>query len=225
MRSIASRLWPERARIALAPGGVAGLGASLSALRGARSAVEITLSNRFARYLWLPWSRALRSEADWQSFAEHRFAELFGARPAGYAILLSSSAARAARLACALEPELIEALRKQVAEAGHRLISLRPRFAASFDRARRRVGKSEAWFVDQEPGQLTMALARHGEWHAIRQRHADAAWRERLSQMLDRESELAGADAVEKAFVATSESADGFPERLGRYTVLAMGHA
>jgi hypothetical protein len=225
MRSIASRLWPERARIALSPDGVAGLGDSLSTLRRPRGAVEITLSNRFARFLCLPWSTALRTEADWQSFAEHRFAELFGARPAGYAILLSASAIRSARLACALEPELIETIRQAVASAGHRLASLRPRFAASFDRARRQIGRSEAWFVDQEPGQLTVGLAREGQWRAVRQRHADAGWRERLAELLDREGELAGADSVEKAFVATTEEADGFPEHIGRYAVFAMGHA
>jgi len=225
MRSIASRLWPERARIALSPGGVAGLGGVLSALRRPGAGVHITLSNRFARYLCLPWSPALRSEADWQSFAEHRFAELFGARPAGYAILLSSSAARSARLACALEPELIETIRTAVAADGHRLASLRPRFAASFDRARRRIGRSEVWFVDQEPGQLTLGLARGGAWHAIRQRHADSGWRDHLGELLDREGELAGADSVERAFVASTEGADAFPERIGRYALSAMGPA
>jgi hypothetical protein len=201
------------------------LRARLSALGTKGASVEITLSNRFARYLCLPWSPALRGEADWQSFAEHRFAELFGPRPSGYAVLLSSGLARSPRLACALERELIETIRDSVATAGHRLASLRPRFAASFDRAHRRIGGVEAWFVDQEPDQLTMGLACKGEWRAIRQRHVDSSWRERLPQILDREGELAGAGAIERAFVATLDEADELPPRVGSYALCAMGSA
>jgi hypothetical protein len=223
MKSIASRLWPRRARIALCAGGVAGLGERLAELGAPGAAIEITLSNRLARYLCLPWSPALRSETDWQSFAEHRFTELFGPRPAGYAILLSSCVRRSARLACAVDRELIDSIRACVAAAGQRLTSLRPRFAASFDRARRRIGAGATWFVDQEPDQLTIALALEGGWRAIRQRHADSTWPERLAEMLDREGELAGAEPVERAFVVTSEAIEGLPARAGRYALSAMG--
>jgi len=218
-------LWPERVRIALSAGGAPGVNAALATLRAKSAAVEITLSNRLVRYLCLPWSPALRTEADWRSFAEHRFAELFGPRPKGYAVLLSSPAARAPRLACALEREALETMRSSVAAAGHRLAGLRPRFAVSFDRAHRRIGKGDAWFVDQEPGYLTLGLASGGEWRAIRQRHADAAWDERLAQVLDREGELAGAGAIDRAFVVASERAEELPPRAGRYTLFAMGAA
>lgn len=200
---------------------VGALNPLLSALSVERASVEITLSNRFARYLHLPSSPALRAEADWQGFAQHRFAELYGLRPDGWRILLSSGA-RSSRLACAVERALIDGIVQSLSAAGHRLRSLRPHFAQFFDRVRRRVGEGDAWLVDRESEQLTIALAIGGEWRAIRQRR-EPNWRERLAAILDREGELAGACEIESVFVARTSGAEDMPPRLGRYAISGIG--
>ena len=163
--------------------------------------MEIVLSNRLVRYFCLPWSAALRTEADWQSFAAHRFTELFGTRAEGHAMLLAPGV-RSARLACAVEQALIGSIRDALSTAGHRLASLQPRFAVSFELARHRVAKGDAWFVDPEPEQLTLALALAGEWRAIRQRRAQPEWREHLPEILRREGALAGASGVDPVFLS-----------------------
>jgi hypothetical protein len=154
------------------------------------------LSNRLVRYFCLPWSTALRTEAQWHSFAAHRFAELFGARAEDYTIRLSSSARRA-RLACAVDKVLVDSIRATLSGAGHRIAYLKPRFAVGFEVARHRHAKRDAWFVDPEPEQLTLALALAGEWRAIRQRRAQPGWREHLAEILGREGALTGVSGVE----------------------------
>jgi hypothetical protein len=197
-----SRWWPRPVRVTLRPESAGGAQLSwqdavksLPGLVGARRAeVSITLSNRFARYFALPWSAALAAEADWRGFAERRFETLFGARADAHAILLSASS-RSARLACAVERALLEAIRGALEAAGHRLASLRPQFAASFDPARREIGAQDAWCVSQEPGQLTIGLALAGDWRAVRQRRVAADWEAELPGILERESQLAGLEA------------------------------
>jgi hypothetical protein len=121
-----------------------------------------------------------------------------------------------------VEQAFIDRIMETLQGAGHRLASLRPHFARCFDRIRRSAGKGDAWFVDAEPEQLTIALTVAGEWRAIRQRR-EGAWRERLPQILDREGELAGVREIENAFVAGSDAAGEMPPRIGRYAVLAVG--
>jgi hypothetical protein len=231
MKSIASRLWPEPVRVDLffdhiaaerrargrpltirntqvkhfTPGhwrsAVLELNALLSAVGSSRASVEIVISNRLVRYFCLPWSVALRTEADWQSFAAHRFIELFGARAEDHTIRIAP-AARSARIACAVEKALIDSIRNSLAGAGHRLAFLKPRFAVAFELARQRLAKGDVWLVDYEPDQLTLGLALAGEWRAIRQRRAQPDWREHLAEILAREASLVGVSHVEPVFLA-----------------------
>jgi hypothetical protein len=209
-------LWPDSIRIALGPERASGrriafglrrrtgarmeaegapaesLARLFPALGAGRASVSVTLSNRLARYLVLPPSPALGSETDWLLFAERRLAALTGADAAAHRILLSSSRAGGARLACAVERRLLDAIEAAVGAAGHRLASLQPHFAAAFNLARRGIGKQDTWFVDREPQQLTIGLAIGGEWRAVRQRRVEADWREQLPAILQREGQLAG---------------------------------
>jgi len=222
-----SPLWPERVRVALCPERVLGArlafgrvttkaempveGAAadslvplLAALAATRACVAITLSNRFARYFVLPWSAALESEADWQAFAERRFANLYGADAALYLVQVASSEPGTPRVACALERVLLDAIRHRLNAAGHRLVSLRPHFAVAF----KRIADGDAWYVNQEPQQLTVGLALGGRWRSLRQRRVGPDWKERLPLILRRESQLAGLSSLtEKVNVAASDDA------------------
>jgi hypothetical protein len=195
--------------------------ALIAALGVARASVSVVLSNRFARYLLLPASPALRKQADWQAFAQQRLADLHGPEAAACTVLLSTGG-RAARVACAVDAALIEAVRASLGAAGHRLVCLRPRFAAWFDGNRRGAGHTGAWFVDHDAGQLTLGLAVAGEWRSLRQRRAGRNWPAQLDGMLDRETELCGAARVDRAYVAAPHP---LPERLGRYAVIGMASA
>jgi hypothetical protein len=184
----------------------------LAALGAHQADIAVTLSNRFARYFALPSSSALNAEPDWRAFAERRFEALFGTHADSCSILLSARS-RSSRLACAVEGALIAAIRNVLETAGHRLASLRPQFAASFDLARRRIGAQDAWFVSQEPGHLTIGLAVAGDWRSVRQRRVGPDWAEQLPGILDREGQLAGLESqVPAAYVTRFD--DHAPARL-----------
>jgi hypothetical protein len=225
MRSIASLLRTERAQVLVCPGELAGGGRRLvlersaggplwapaldalpgflSALGARRADVSVTLSNRLVRYVALPASSALVREPDWRSFAERRLAALYGVEPGTQAILLSHRSA-AARIACAVEGSLVEAIRASLQRAAHQLVSLQPHFAAAFDASRRQIGGSGAWFVNHEPEQLTIGLVLANEWRALRQRSVPADWAGGLRALLDREGQIAGiAGRIEKVVTAS----------------------
>jgi hypothetical protein len=193
----------------------------IASLGVARASASVVLSNRFVRYLLLPWSPALRTHTDWQAFGRQRLSDVYGSEAAACSILVSG-AGRAARVACAVDIALVEALRGSLAAAGHLLVSLRPRFSAWFDAGRRRA-PGDAWFVDHDGGQLTLGLSLAGEWRCFRQRRAGPDWQAELGSLLDREAALCGARDVERAVIGAP--ADDLPQRLGRYAVSGMAAA
>ena len=136
---------------------------------------SVVLADQFVRYALLPWNAALKSDAEWVALAQHRFGALHGAR-----------------LACAVERELVSALAEQFVAAGVRLASAQPFLVAAFNRIRRTVGNGSCWIVVEERGRLTLALIQRGEWTAIRARRSDDRWRNLLPEILERETAFLG---------------------------------
>jgi hypothetical protein len=152
----------------------------------------VVLADQFVRYALLPWNAALKSEAEWAALAQHRFAALHGAPAAEWQIKVTETAPRGARLACAVERELISALAERCVAAGVHLQSAQPFLVAAFNRIRRQVGNGSCWIVVEERGRLTLALIQRGEWLAIRARRSDDRWRGLLPEILERETAFLG---------------------------------
>lgn len=152
----------------------------------------VVLADQFVRYALLPWNAALKSEAEWVALAQHRFSALHGAPAAEWQIKVTETAPRGARLACAVERELVSGLAEQFVAAGVRLVSVQPFLVAAFNRIRRTVGNGSCWIVVEERGRLTLALIQHGQWLAIRARRSDARWRNLLPEILEREAAFLG---------------------------------
>lgn len=152
----------------------------------------VVLADQFVRYALLPWNAALKSEAEWVALAQHRFGALHGAPAAEWQIKVTETAPRGARLACAVERELIAALAEQFVAAGVHLASAQPFLVAAFNRIRKQVGNGSCWIVVEERGRLTLALIQRGEWLAIRARRSDDRWRGLLPEILERETAFLG---------------------------------
>jgi hypothetical protein len=97
-----------------------------------------------------------------------------------------------ARLACAVERELVEGVAAAFVAAGVKLVSAQPFLVAAFNRIRRTVGNGSCWIVVEERGRLTLALIQRGEWLAIRARRSDDRWRNLLPEILERETAFLG---------------------------------
>jgi hypothetical protein len=157
--------------------------------------VSVVLADQFVRYALLPWSAALKSEAQWLALARHRLTAIHGPAAAGWDVKLADTGPAAPRLACAVERELIEALAAKFAAANVQLAGVQPFLVAGFNRIRSTIGNGSCWLVVEEPGRLTLALIQHGVWIAIRSRRSDPTWRASLPEIIERES----------AFLALSE--------------------
>jgi hypothetical protein len=154
--------------------------------------VAVVLADQFVRYALLPWNATLKSEAEWVALAQHRFGALHGAPAAEWQVKVTETAPRGARLACAVERELVAGLAEQFVAAGVRLESAQPFLVAAFNRIRKTVGNGSCWIVVEERGRLTLALIQRGEWLAIRARRSDERWRNLLPEILERETAFLG---------------------------------
>ena len=152
----------------------------------------VVLADQFVRYALLPWNATLKSEAEWAALAQYRFGALHGAPAAEWQVKVTETAPHGARLACAVERELVSALAEQFVAAGVRLASAQPFLVAAFNRIRRTVGNGSCWIVVEERGRLTLALIQRGEWLAIRARRSDDRWRGLLPEILERETAFLG---------------------------------
>ena len=137
---------------------------------------------------------AVKSHEQWLALARHRFGALHGAAAADWDVKVTQTAPLGARLACAVDRELVEGLISAFVDAGVNLISVQPFLVAAFNRIRKTVGNGSCWIVVEEPGRLTLALLQRGAWVAIRSRRSDERWRVVLPEILERESAFLGLD-------------------------------
>src|SRR5262249_4719185 len=112
------------------------------------------------------------------------------------------------RVASAVDSNLIYALGTR-----RSVVSIQPYLMAAFNGRRRRLARTQAWFVVQEPGRIALALLDHGSWRSIRVRQAGTSWLQDLPALLD--GECAARDfTCHEVFV---HAEDDVPEALGAY--------
>jgi hypothetical protein len=155
---------------------------------------SVVLADQFVRYALLPWNEAVKKSEQWLALARHRFGALHGAIAAEWDVKVTETAPLGARLACAVDRELIEGLASSFVAAGVNLVSVEPFLVAAFNRIRQKVGNGSCWIVVEEPGRLTLALIQRGAWVAIRSRRSDGHWMSLLPEILERESAFLGLD-------------------------------
>jgi hypothetical protein len=155
---------------------------------------SVVLADEFVRYALLPWNASVKTAAQWLALARHRFNALHGAVAAEWDVKVTETAPTGARLACAVDRGLIEALCSVFVSAGVNLVSVQPFLVAAYNRIRSQVGNGSCWIVVEEPGRLTLALIQRGAWVAIRSRRSDDRWRLALPEILEREGAFLGLD-------------------------------
>ena len=134
----------------------------------------------------------MKSPEQWLALARHRFGALHGAAAAEWDVKVTETAPLGARLACAVDRELVEGLASAFVGAGVHLVSVQPFLVAAFNRIRQTVGNGSCWIVVEEPGRLTLALIQRGAWVAIRSRRSDERWRTMLPEILERGERVPG---------------------------------
>ena len=159
---------------------------------GARH-VRIILSNHFVQYLLQPWRADLRDADEEIAFARHAFHEVYGPTANAWSVQVSKSPPEQARIAAAVQTELLQALRTETERVGASLVSVTPYFIAAFNTWRRQFdGDRATWLVTHEPGRLCLGLVEDGRWRWIRATRAGEDWSERLPDMVENEAIMAG---------------------------------
>ncbi len=166
------------------------LAARVSAGVFAGTEVTVVISSFFVRYTLVPWTDALAGEDEQMAYARHCFVRVYGDQAEKWTLKLSDGAPGNARLACAADTALIGALGSVLAPLGRAYRSLQPHLMASFNRWRARIDNGPVWFVDAEPGLLSVAFLREGRWQSIRTVKVGPEWLRELPGVLTREEYL-----------------------------------
>lgn len=156
-----------------------------------RGNASVVLSDHFVRYLVLPWSADLVSDAELLGFARARFAKVFGEAAQRWNVQLSPAPPGHPQLAAAVESPLVDALASAFAGSAVRLASIRPAFVAQFNEARSRL-RPDAWLVSADRGRMLIARIADGKWGSVRVRPINGA-AVRLGAVLEQERMLVGA--------------------------------
>lgn len=150
----------------------------------------LTLSNRFARFALVPWSSQVNRSEEETALTRARFESQYGDMT-GWTVRLDPGRYGEARIACAMETELLDSLRSLF--AAHRITchTVQPYFIASWNRWCRQFGKTDGLFAIVESQMVVMASIRAGCWQSVRAVHGteDA---QSLHVLLERETLLQG---------------------------------
>ncbi|HUF79602.1 MAG TPA: hypothetical protein VMN03_00590 [Burkholderiales bacterium] len=180
-RSSDQPLWNWQAAVDALP-------SALAAAAPGKPQATVILSNHFVRYAVLPWNAALNSGDEWLAYARHRMESVHGHAVAEWDLRVSATTRNGARMVCATDRALLEAVGARIAESGAELVSVQPYLMTAFNRMRERLETDACWLVLDEPGRLTLALIRDGGWCSIRSRRVNGDWRRNLPDILERES-------------------------------------
>jgi len=194
-----SRLFPEPLLVRLAPAEIA-VGAkrypcdpafghepwhgAIEALKGipfARARVTVVLSNHFVRYALVPWSDALSTPAEEEAYLRHQFGKIHGERAKSWLLRASHAARGEARLASAVDAELIAAIKALFPKGGKaKLVSVQPALMHVFNGARRGLPDGGAWFVIAELERACVALHAKGAFRSVQ--NVKGEWRTLLER-------------------------------------------
>ena len=162
-----SLLSAERLTLRVADESLSGLRETLAPLAKKRVRVGVILANRLVRYAVVPFDAAVSGADEELALARFHFTRIHGERAKGWSLRLSPGLHGTARLASAVDPALIDAIRACFPrEARPRLVSIQPSLMAAWNRWRGQLSRDNGWLVLLEPGRACLALAAKEGWRA-----------------------------------------------------------
>ena len=159
--------------------------------------LRVILSCHFTHYQLVPWRDDLNDAEEELAVVRLGFAETFGDAASRWSIRLSDEAPGAPRVAAAVDTGLIGAIEQTAKAAKARLLSIQPFLAAATNSWRGRFNRgSSSWLVLHEQNRACLALIENGRWRWVRCVRVGADWSERLPELVEHETLLAGTDSA-----------------------------
>ena len=185
-------------------GALATLGGLLEPPKRLSAPVTVILSNHFVRYIVLPWSAELVTQAEETNFASARFVQVFGENARQWSIRTCDAPAGMERVSAATDAALLDALTRTIDESKLKLASCEPAFMAQFNASRHHIGDN-AWLVSAEHGRILLACIDQGRWRSVRTRPLNGPVIE-LRDLLEQERVLISASEGEhQVFVSAAD--------------------
>jgi hypothetical protein len=180
-----------------------------AALAGSsRSAsLRVVVSDHFLRYALVPWNEKLVTDAERLAFARLAFAEIYGNMVDGWSVVLDQQPAGMGSFACAMDRDLLQALRDVASRRGLRLRSVRAALADRIRRHRRALRERVFCLASLEPGRVTCAFRDASGWIAVRTRRVEGSPSEWLGGALKQEAAAAGATDGGRLYLVADDPA------------------
>jgi hypothetical protein len=166
----------------------AALGQALETVGGRRIVCSVVLSNSFARYGMLPWRDEVTSGPARAAYARAHLTNTYGTATDSWEFVRDESAYGEASAICALDRELLLAIRRAVRHAGCRLTSVQPYFSAAFNRCRREFNERDHWFAVAERDRVCLARVANRALKLLRAQRVTGSIGAELAAMMERES-------------------------------------
>lgn len=162
-----------------------------------KSEVTVVLSNHFVRYVLINHMDQVSSVEEEQALLQHHFARIYGDAVSKWNLTISHAQHRnSPRVACAIDQELIAALRKLIKPTKHVLHSIQPYLMNAFNQYRQCLSPT-AWLVLVEDGVFCLARLEEGSWQTIKCIRIGNDWQNELAMQLEREELLLLAKTID----------------------------
>lgn len=158
---------------------------AIAALGKERLRASVVLSNRYLRYVVVPFDASVSGPEEELALARYHFSRIHGERVKDWDLRLSEGPPGATRLACAVDAGLIGEIRGCFPPAsGAKLVSIQPYLMAAYNRWRDAIADEDAWLLLPEAEGACLAYASRAGWRAARtlQCHDDAALAESMQR-------------------------------------------
>ena len=145
--------------------------------------VRVVLSDRWVRYAVVPWSEALSSGAERLLYARQLLEGAYGDAVSDWEVRIGDELPYLTRVAYAMPPALLAAIRSICARPGIQLSSVQPQLVVAYNSWCHRLPPSGAWFVTVDHGSLAAArLGREG-WDRVHTVRIGAEWTRELRRL------------------------------------------
>jgi hypothetical protein len=162
---------------------LAALGTCLSEAEWQDANLRVVVANHWARYAIVPWANDITNDEERLAHARICLAGIYGNVAEQWRVGLSHAAPGAARIACAVEGDLIDEMGALVAARGLRLSSIQPQLVASFNGWRRKLEDRRGWFVNIDEGSLAAARLIGGGWDRVYSARIGSDWAIELQRL------------------------------------------
>lgn len=130
--------------------------------------MKLVISNSLVRYTLLSWSETILNAQEEQKFVKHKMNEVFGAAAKNWDISLAANAYGLARLACAVDSELILEIRQLATKSYLNIQTIQPHLITVLNFWQKQLKGKHLHFLVADGEKLCTAYIENGQLTSLR---------------------------------------------------------